>query len=161
MSFNAYEYFNNFIDLKQTPIYNLLTNLTQIWTQARQGRYHVMLGYVNWATYDFDNHPLGVTLMTADETLLTPMTTLTLSMELMARMPQPVRKDGVEGIEPLISAAMKADILWVMEQLRNVRYQGSNDNVVMRIVNESGMAVDIADMERKLQGVAFSCEIQI
>lgn len=163
---DIFEYFNGFIDLKKTPIYNLQETVLKLWREVRQGRYHVVHGYVNWGTFDFDSHPLAVTIMTADETLLGPpeqlgTNYLTLSVETMCRIPQRKRKDGVEGIEPLIAAAMKQDIYWTMARLQEALYPDSDDNIVQRIETASGVAVDIADMGNKLQGVTFTVNLNI
>jgi hypothetical protein len=152
--------------LETQPFAILMNTLVKLGKEVRQGEYAVHMGFVDWLLYPFDNGPkLAMAIMTADERPFAKEHMITVTVDMFARMPA-LRKDGVSGADPLISAAMKADIEQMFARLECLRVpdpreRGDTIPVIARTSRESARIVDVSDSEAKLQGIMFNVDLQL
>lgn len=137
----------------------LMTALANIAREVRGGRYLVKRGYINWATWPFDQHPYAMSLMLDEHDLFGAEGMLTgkVSIECFMRIPEVVSPPQLEDatLEELIT-----DVATVIERVSVARYPGDPDYpVAFAVLRKSARAVEAHDADLRVQGVTATFDV--
>ena len=121
---------------------------------ARNGRYFVKRGVINWSTFPFDTHPFAIALVVDDFSFADDngFQEMRVSLEVAARMPddleQPEIDDGL--LDELTEDAERA-LQLVIKAL-----DANQDAVVLRFDARTSRGVEFHDTALRVQGVVIT-----
>jgi hypothetical protein len=131
--------------------------LTKIWRELRNGDYFVRRGGIEWATFDFNAHPLAVSIMLPNFPVLVPNGRGIMEFEILqrARNWQAEQKDiDDESLDDLWD-----DVSEAIKRLLLVRLDEDQTVPVILHVTESAPATEAANVEQLgVQGLTVKIE---
>lgn len=109
------------------------------------GAYEVRRGRINWLKFPFDKYPRAISIMIPEEDLTVEPTQATVSLEMMARMPD----HSQDSVDDEILDQMRQDAWDIMKSL--VPLKDGNDSLFLAV--QPLPSLEIADSDRELQGI--------
>lgn len=136
----------------------VMAELKRLAGVARNGRYFVKRGAINWAAFDFEKHGPAIAVMMDDTTLLRPdgneFNRANLALEVFAPMP--------DGSDPGIDDGLLDELLEDAESIIcdvNKATTSDGQPLAFDIVTGSASAKESSDVDQRVQGVV--CQFTI
>ena len=126
---------------------DVLDKVKELCRKASGGRYHVRRGTVAWNRFPFQTHKFGLSIEIPEEDDAGQVTTASLTLTLMTRMPDHAEKT----VDDTVLEKMRDDLRWIIASLIESTVSGDNDALLLSI--EPLPCLEIADTEGLLQGV--------
>lgn len=123
----------------------------------REIKYKVVRGAVNWAAWDFTNHPLGISVHCDDASFLRGEgeDEATLTLEMMQRLPDDVNEIQDDVLDDLVDDA--AEIFDALEdaKIEEEDFADSEDMnpAVIKMDRTRDSATEVSDVSRHVQGI--------
>lgn len=139
----------------------VLAKIIDLCKEAGGGRYFVRRGAVNWAEFDFNRHPAGISILTPEFTLLgAQVNSITVTLEIVQQIPDGERlyreTDGLndEEIEGLVE-----DARIIVLGLKSAKDE-SGDATVLRIVDNRIEGQEMSNLDFSIQGVMVTFTVE-
>jgi len=136
----------------------VLKRLTSIFKESNGGRYYVRRGAINWSQFNFDQNQYAVSINCDESSFLRPgPQTMIISVEMMGKLP--TETELVAGnIDDTGIDIFHEDVALAVGQLMESKQEGQGgdpgeDSVVLRIDQIHDKIVEMADLNRGIQGI--------
>lgn len=132
----------------------LINVVKELCKKERGGSYHVHRGPINWAAFDFTKYPRAISILLDETAFMRDFNPAILTLEVMTTMPEGGEIDDTKIDE------IHDDLESIFQKLLQSRDpDDATAPIVWRLVHNSDNAIEVSDVQLKVQGVIASVRL--